>query len=489
MPPDQILPVVIVTVEWLGRLFFSAFLLLRRRPLTPTLAWLVAINTIPLVGIAAFLLIGDLRLSSRRQPLKRAFTEEHILPLISRWHEQGIAWEQASHRFDPVKDFAEAAGGMPALMGHRHELLDTTEGFHERLLADVKNAQHEIFLSTYIWHGCYASTLLTDALINAAARGVDVRILVDDAGRRLAGDGGDLERLRSGGVTVVRALPLSLYRMLFRRLDARNHRKLIAIDNRCAYCGSHNIVDRSFGTGGRRDVGPWIDATVRFEGPLVEGIRLILLRDLQYDASHQIADPPPPVPPMPDGGPGRAGDSALQLVASSIERGERGVLEQTFHTAIYAARKRVWITTPYFCPEESVLAAIMATARRGVEVRLIVPKRNDNRLVAAAEHSLWPELLAAGVHIHRYTPALLHTKCMLVDDELVITGSANMDIRSFEINLEATLFIYDGGLCADFERLLQSYLDDSETLTQEAARRGVFIRLRDHLALLLKQLL
>lgn len=486
MPPDEFLPVAIVTLEWVGRLVFSAFLLLRRRPLTPTLAWLVAINTIPFVGIAMFLLIGDLRLSSRRQPLKREFNEQHLRPLIDRWHEQGIAWEQADHRFDPVKDFAEAAGGMPALVGHRHELLSTIPGFHDRLLEDVTAAQHEIFLSTYIWHGCYASTLLTDALVNAVSRGVDVRILVDDAGRRLAGDGGDLDRLRAAGARVVRALPLSLYRLLFRRLDARNHRKLIAIDNRIAYCGSHNIVDHTFGP---RGVGPWIDATIRLEGALVEGIRLILLRDLEYDAAHQLRDPPTPVPPAPAPGPGRSGDSVLQLVASSIERGERGVLEQAFHTAIYAARERVWITTPYFCPEESVLAAIMATAKRGVEVRLIVPKRNDNRLVAAAEHSLWPELLESGVRIHRYRPALLHTKCMLVDDELVITGSANMDIRSFEINLEATLFAYNDGLCEEFDRLMRSYMDESEELTPEAARRSVLVRLRDHLALLLKQLL
>lgn len=493
MELDRLLPIILITLEWLGRLFFSAFLLLRRRPLTPTLAWLVAINTIPLVGIAAFLLIGDMRLRSSRQPRKRDFTDEHIAPAIQRWRDADLEWEDAQHRFDPVKDYAEAAGGLPALKGHHLDLLATDVDFFDRLIDDINAAEHEVFFTTYIWFACNASARLCDALIAAHNRGVDVRVMVDDAGRRLADHGSDLDRLERVGIAVVRALPVSFKRLAFRRLDARNHRKLAAIDARLAYCGSHNVTDPSFRSSGRRAIGPWIDATVRVEGPTAEAIRLVILRDLEYDADEQVDPPRPPAPPVPRDGPhiaGASGDGSLvQLVASSSAQGQRGVLEQAFHTALYAARTRVWITTPYFCPEDSVLAAIIATARRGVEVRLIVPERNDNRLVAAAEQSLWPELLDAGVRIYRYTPALLHTKTMLIDGDLGVIGSANMDIRSFEINLEATIFAFDPAFAAELERLAERYMDKSEELTIESAHRRWPIRLRDHVALLAKQLL
>ncbi len=485
-----------IPTSWLAALPFIAHVtialsitvsvILKRRPLPVSLSWIALCTFVPYVGAVIYLLIGDVRLGRRRLEAQRRYGRKILLAAVELWGERERSWIPERPTYAHIAAYGTAVCGLPPLTGNRLELLDTLDEFMTALVVAIDAAQDHCHILTYIWVPHDEGEQVAEALIRASARGVTCRILVDGVGSASFLQSELRDRLERAGVQVVPALPVGIVRALFERIDMRNHRKIAVIDGRIGFCGSHNITNATFGMHGRDPVGPWIDASIRIEGPAAEALQVIFLHDWNLDASepvHELDRYLPKLATDDDRG------AALQVLPSG-PGAEPAAIEQAILTTIYGARRRLVMTTPYFVPSDAMLSALVAAARRGVEVRIVVPKRNDSILVAAAGRSFFVDLLDAGAHIHLYRPGLLHAKTLTVDDEIALIGSANLDIRSFRLNFEVTTIVYDKSFAQILRGLQDGYIVSADAIDPDDWRRRPLARVfLDNTAQLLSPIL
>jgi cardiolipin synthase len=256
---------------------------------------------------------------------------------------------------------------------------------------------------------------------------------------------------------VVSALPASLGR----RLDLRYHRKVLVVDHRVAYIGSQNVVDPRFFKQSA-GVGEWVDAVVRMEGPAISQVTTMFDLDWSLETGTPFASPPD------RNGPAAADAGALVQVVPSGPAHNPDALRQLLLTSVYSARRRLTITTPYFVPDDAVTTALTAAALAGVDVTLVLPERNDSRLVRYASAASFEDLLKAGVRIALFTGGLLHTKSMVVDESVTLFGSVNVDTRSLRLNFEDSIIVYDPTFASEVLALQDQYLRSSRILTANA---------------------
>ena len=268
--------------------------------------------------------------------------------------------------------------------------------------------------------------------------------------------------LRQGGVELVAALPAGALSVLFVRPDLRLHRKIAVIDHEIGYTGSQNLADPCLFKI-EAGVGQWVDALVRVRGPAVNALYEIFHADWVIESGRPI-EPVPELPVQP-----RDGPAAVQVLPSGPYTRVQAI-EQVVVSVIYAARREVVLTTPYFVPSESLMTALISAAASGVAVTLIVPAKVDSRLVHFASQSFQSDLLAAGVRVALYQPGLLHTKSITVDGEFSLFGSLNLDPRSLRLDFEITLAVYDADFTAAVRRLQQTYLKHAVLLTAADCR-------------------
>ncbi len=457
---------VVFFIDFLVKLAIGIRVIMQRRPTGETLAWVMVVFSTPLLGPLLYLMFGELRLGRRRAG---RFTEL-AKPLVEWLHDirkrSLVDWNALEADYKPLAELCERTIGVPALAGNRIALLSDWEHIFHRLLADIEAATSTIHIEFYIWSDGGKANEVAEALIHAQRRGVTCRVLVDALGshRFLRGKVG--RRMREGGVHVVAALPGGLFRLPFVRFDLRLHRKIVVIDGRIGYTGSLNLVDPRYFKKGA-GFGEWVDAMVRIEGPAVEAMQIIFLADWfvesQADLDHllETADAiPQPV----------RGDVETQVMPSGPDL-PANAIEQVLLTAIYSARQELLITTPYFVPSEPLMLALVAAARRGVKVILVLPRRVDSKLVRYASSAFKGELLEAGVRIALFNGGLLHTKSVTVDRTHSLFGSVNLDPRSFRLNFEILLAMYDSRFTAKLADLQQTYIDCSELMDLETYRQ------------------
>ncbi|TVQ57131.1 MAG: cardiolipin synthase, partial [Phycisphaerales bacterium] len=265
------------------------------------------------------------------------------------------------------------------------------------------------------------------------------------------------------------ALPANLLRVAFSRVDLRNHRKITIIDGKIAYTGSHNIACEDFAP--KKKYSPWHDISVRVQGPIVRDLQMIFVEDWYLDTDESLEE-------LLDISPGVIEDGVSAQIMGSGPNAYNEAMRQLKHAAFHTAREELLITTPYFVPDEATATAICSAARRGVETTLIVPARNDSRLVAIASRSYYDMLLEAGVRVHEYQDGLLHAKTTTIDREFALVSTANLDRRSFELNFEVSVAIYDSDCASQLRYLQRSYLSRSKPVRLKAWRqRGLPRRL------------
>jgi len=264
-----------------------------------------------------------------------------------------------------------------------------------------------------------------------------------------------LEQLKTGGVDVAVALPVSAISLFRVRPDLRLHRKIVVIDDTVAYTGSFNLVDPRFFKQGA-GVGEWVDAMVRLEGPGVLALNALFRwdwevetgRDLNFDEkgdSFSVRRPGETDVQLIPSGPGSTGSNVYQPLLMSI----------------YSARREIVVTTPYFVPDEAVSTALLTAAERGVKVTVIIPERNDSRLVHYTCRSYFDDMLAAGIRIYGFGGGLLHTKSVVIDRQLALFGSVNLDVRSFWLDFEVTLGVYNPDFAERLLALHDRYIEKS----------------------------
>jgi len=467
------------------RIGFCLRIIMRKRAASVSIAWLVVILLIPIGGAIIYLLFGENRLGERRA--NRLIQNR---PIIKEWSEAlqnkpVINWDFVNPECIPLDRLVIAATGIPTMPGNRLELIDQADTFFAHLIADINQARSSCYLEFYIFNTGGLVDGLVDALFQAQQRGVTCRMLVDSIGSKEFLRSPLAKRMRASGIQVVEALPAGIIRALFMRIDLRNHRKIAIIDGEIAYTGSQNLVDPRFFKQ-QEGLGEWVDAMVRITGPAVELLTAAFMFDWLLEKKQRLIDyrgttDIHPVTP--------AGQALVQLAPSGPGYGE-DTIHNLLLTTIYAARKELLLTTPYFVPDNAILAALKSAAQRGVAVTLIVPARNDSRLVHYASRARYDTLAQAGVRIMNFSGGLLHTKTITVDGDFCLFGSVNLDMRSFWLNFEMTLFIYDKNFTDQIKALQRHYLKQATPHDNVAFQARPFgERLLENIALLVGPLL
>lgn len=479
-------PLWLLIIDWTLRLAGAVHLIWRRRPVSTTLAWLSLILFVPVVGLLLYAIIGENRLGIGRARRHEKLTKHLETEALRLWLSQRLTTEPRDIAFGHIAEFGAAVSGTPPLRGNRLALLGDNEQFLAALKADIDAASDHVHMLFYIWTEDSGGRTIGEALMAAARRGVSVRVLVDGIGSRKFLGGSLCEQMRSAGVKVVEALPVRLWRLPFKRLDLRNHRKIAVFDGKVAYCGSQNIHDTSFRSKKWRKTGQWIDASVRVEGPAAQALDVTFLRDWQLDSDEDILHVDPFLPRLAIGD---DAESIVQLVPSGPGPTPMAI-HQAILTTIYSAREELIMTTPYFVPDEAMLEALRAAAVRGVRVVLCVPEVSDSLLVAAAARSHYLDMLESGIEIWQYRGGVLHSKIVTMDRAMALIGSTNMDQRSFFLNFEITMFVYDDDFASVLRFLQMDYLSKSSRIyLDEWRKRSQWEIFRDNAAQLLGPLL
>lgn len=479
----NIWPFVVILGEFALKLALISFILTRRRmnPAT-SLAWIVVMFALPLLGMVLYLLIGETRIARRRIKQHesivariRSMTAGSDAPV----HRYRHAWVPSD--YTPIALLAESVARNPVRPGNRLTLVGDTDVFVQSLVEDIDAAELHCHLLFYIYLPDHSGRRVAEALMNAERRGVECRVLVDSVGSKQLLRSDLARQMRDAGVQVVEALPVNALRALFHRIDLRNHRKIVVIDGHIGYTGSHNLADPEFGI--KKRYAPWVDAAMRIDGPATGDLQALFVEDWYLDTDEALADVIKVAPGAHDDG------APVQIMGTGPDTNNEA-LRQLVPAMIHAAREELILTTPYFVPDESTLLALAAAGRRGVETTLVVPARNDSPLVAAASRGYYDMMLEADVRVAEYTGGLLHAKTMTIDRNLAIVSTANLDRRSFDLNFEVSSMIYDSDFASELRLLQKSYLNQARIIRADVWRaRPWRVRLTHNAAGLLSPLL
>jgi cardiolipin synthase len=462
--------------EWAIRLAMLVVVPFRRTPAAAK-GWLLLVFFEPWVGLALYLLIGRAKLR-RWQREQLARLPEAMAGVVGRLAKHpNIFHPEVGRALSQAVTLAENLGQSPILGGNAVELLTDYDGTIARLVQDIDRAMNHVHLQFYIFADDRATAPVIEALGRAVQRGVRCRVLADAIGSRSA-----LRTLRPKltalGVAVHEMLPVGLVPWKKGRLDLRNHRKIVVLDGRVGYTGSQNLICATFKKGLTYE-----DLMARVTGPVVLELQYLFAADWFLE-TNEVLDGEAEFP-----GPEIAGDIPAQALPSGPAFPTQNN-QRLFVALVHGARKRVVLTTPYFIPDDPLLQALQTAVLRGVEVHLVVSEAGDQPIVALAQRSYYEELLEAGVWIHPYRANFLHAKHLSIDDAVALIGTSNLDIRSFVLNAEVMLMIYDPGVTARLAAVQEGYFANSEVLTlAQWQQRSFASKVAQNLARLLSPLL
>ncbi len=465
-----------MVTEWTIRLGALLLVPLRRSP-DSARAWLLLMLFLPVPGLIVYLLIGRPTYPRRRRARLQEATRLLEGAALEVAHSRACRRPVLSATFRQSERLIEKIGTFPALGDNRVDLSADYGGVVDALVGDIDAARHHVHLLMYIFADDPTGNRVIEALARAAARGVRCRVLIDAAGSRPWARG-VTRRLRGSGIRVARSLPIAPWRRGSARADLRNHRKIVVIDGATGYIGSQNIVDAEAAKGVVNE-----ELVARLAGPAVIELQAVFAVDWFLETSEVLA-----------GAlyfPHRAGPGATtaQIVPSGPDYGEAELGPLTV-ALVHAARERVVITTPYFIPDAALLQALRTAVLRGIAVDLILPSVSDNRFVRLAQQSYYSELLESGVRLHLYKERFLHAKHLSIDDEIVLIGSSNVDVRSFVLNAEVTLVVYGRATALALRAHQERCLAASEHLrASQWASRPVAAKLAENIARLVGPLL
>ena len=462
---------LLLTLGWLGYLvWLGGWIVLQKRAPAATLSWLLGLAALPYVGFLIYYVFGPQRI--KRQRLRRA-----------RAHVALPAAEGAVVAAETVElsRLAQATSGLPATTATDVRLLVDGAATYDALLAEVRTACHHIHLEYYIYAADQTGTALRDALVERARAGVAVRLLLDAVGSSKCPRRFFAPLLAAGG-ELAWFHPMRFGRIWKRPwLNLRSHRKIVVIDGRVAFTGGINITDEE---NERLRSDAYRDLHLRLEGDAVRPLQLVFVEDWAYatgtrDFISSVAKAMPPAHPGP---------IQAQVLTSGPDSPWEAI-HRLHVSVIHAARQRVWLVTPYFVPGSEAMMALTSAALGGLDVRLLVPRTGDSRVVTFAARSYFDELLAAGAKVYEYGPRMLHTKALLVDDDVAILGSANFDARSFRLNFEVSVLFRDATIAAALARLIEGEFASAPRVREQRSRSLWTVRLPEALARLMSPLL
>ena len=511
-----------VMAYFLIRLWLVVRVIQQQRRQSAAIAWIAVLFALPVVGIIGYMLFGEINIG--HQYRKRSLMAQKLLRDFA--NAQHINFNEISKNLDTearqLSNIALLKTGLGVYDHHTLTLMTDADHIFASLLADIRAANTIILLEFYIVSPQGRVIELLEALMAATQRGVSVHLLADSVGSHTFFRSSWVKKLKAAGVFVHESLPVGLFKTIVKRIDIRNHRKLAIFDSCYGYTGSFNLIDPDFF---KQDahVGKWIDVMIRVESHdtvnSVKAMALVTTTDISAETNanfsnlekivnrftkslyidtsklhhHKLqrvanargagqnANTRVPNPPLLKILPLQSSLQAypsvsqvsLQLIPSAPELTGH-VIYETLVCAIFAAKKQVVITTPYFVPDDALLLAMTTAAKRGVKVILNVPKKVDSLLVQFASQAYFDPLLSAGVQIYLFNAGLLHAKILCVDDDYCLFGTVNMDMRSFYLNMEVSMAIYNRTMTQQILTCQYKYLQQSEPLQRDRWQQRSF---------------
>nr|WP_313099492.1 phospholipase D-like domain-containing protein [Moraxella sp. CTOTU48717] len=511
-----------VIAHFLITLWLVVRVIQQQRRQSVAIAWIAVLFALPVVGIIGYMLFGETNIG--HQYRKRSLMVQKLLRDFANAHQ--IDFNKISENLDTearqLSNIALLKTGLGVYDNHTLTLITDADHIFASLLADIRAANTMILLEFYIVSPQGRVIELLEALMAATQRGVSVHLLADSVGSHAFFRSSWVQKLRDADVFVHESLPVGLFKTIVKRIDIRNHRKLAIFDSCYGYTGSFNLIDPDFFKQNEH-VGKWIDVMIRVEShDTVNSVKAMSLvtttdisaetnanfsnlekivnrftkslyidtsklhhRKLQHEANARGAGQnantrvaqPPLLKILPLQSSLQAYPSvsqvSLQLIPSAPELTGH-VIYETLVCAIFAAKKQVVITTPYFVPDDALLLAMTTAAKRGVKVILNVPKKVDSLLVQFASQAYFEPLLSAGVQIYLFNAGLLHAKILCVDDDYCLFGTVNMDMRSFYLNMEVSMAIYNRTMTQQILTCQHEYLRQSELLQRDGWQQRSF---------------
>ena len=425
--------------------------LMDNRQPAKTMAWVLVIGFVPVIGVIFYLFFGINHRKERiiSQGQMDELTKRSMLNFVEQHN------FRVPERQKPLVDlFVNQNLALPFKVG-QVDIMTDGYAFFPELLKDIAAATHHIHMNMYIIEDDALGRLVADALKAKARQGVKVRLIYDDVGcwrvgRRF------FEQMREAGVEVAPFLPVR-FPSFTSKVNYRNHRKIIVIDGRVGYIGGMNIARRYVST-------QWRDTMLRVQGGVIYALQRAFLVDW-YFVDHTLITDRIYYPPVDEEATPSVHSStsnvqrptSIAQVVTSGPMARYPEIMQGFVRIILAARRYIYIETPYFLPNEPILFALKTAALAGVDVRVMCPLSSDARFIDWASRSYLREIYDAGAQVYLYKPGFLHSKLLISDDSLVSCGSVNVDFRSLENNFEANVFVYDEGTAL---RLKKVFLDD-----------------------------
>lgn len=508
---ESVVTTIVLVIEYVVKLVAIGTVPENRRPSSGQ-AWLLLILFLPVVGLPLFLLIGSPYVHGRRHRLQQQANK--AIELYTANHPLVPTTVRSTATTATLVTLNRELTSMPCVLGFNDGLHPDARQSVAAIAAAIDGAERYVHLEIYALGLDEVTEPLFAAMARAVQRGVRVRVLYDQLGSSKYSRHREMNRrLTADGIVWYRMMPIDLLRRRWRRPDLRNHRKLVVIDGQRAFMGSQNMIEPGYHSKRNHRVGrEWVDLNIEVSGEIVQSLDVIFATDwlaesgevLVSTSTGEIIDSDADRSAIEDAGPADSPDVGSQLetyhphaedereptVFQLIPSGPGFPTEpnlRLFTSMMYLAQRSVSIVSPYFVPDESLLAAITTAAYRGVVVELFVSEKADQFMVHHAQRSYYQGLLEAGVRVYLYpAPYVLHTKAVTVDGQFGVIGSSNMDMRSFALDYEIMLLgmgeEYTGSLnrvFADYRRLSteldlqtwmqrpwpQRYLDNALRLT------------------------
>ncbi len=458
----------------------------RRNP-SSTWAWLTVIFFVPVIGFIFYCIFGK---EGKKEKMFKRKAEHDVNTYVSYLHRMEKystmirAQKQAIEgRIDIIDakhhdDLAYLHINSGNCITYDNEVKSYYEGNskYEDLINDIRNAREYVHMEYYILRNDGLGNKIVSELTKKAAEGVEVRLLFDGIGNHTLPKKMFAEYKKAGGKVGVFLPPL------ITRINYRDHRKISVIDGKIGYVGGLNIGDEYLGRVKR--YGPWRDTHIRIVGDAVDQLQLRFIMDWNFVCDNEIKLSDKYFPAKES-----RGNAKMQIVSSGPDTKEENIRNGYFKM-INEAETNVYITTPYFVPDDGIFSALKVAALSGIDVRIIIPANPDHPFVYWASMSYLGELLDAGVKCYQYNKGFVHSKTMYVDGFVTSVGTANMDIRSFALNFEVNAFIYDRKLTEEHQAQFMRDIEDSTEITKEwYSKRSAWFKIREAVSRLISPML
>ncbi|MDN5476163.1 MAG: cardiolipin synthase [Chryseobacterium sp.] len=478
-------PYILLGLEGLyliGIIFLAGKIIMDTRNTSKTLAYLMLIIFLPVLGIIIYFVFGVNYRKNKFYTFKIERNEQvyqAVSTYIRETHHKTLeSHQEQMDQFLTTVNFLYNAGHSPLSQGNYAEILVNGEGKFEKVFEVLEKAVHHIHLEYYIYDNDSIGNRLADLLIKKAGQGVKVRFLYDDMGSGKIGKK-LLQRLKDASIEVSPVNKIT-FRLLANRVNYRDHRKIIIVDGAEVFTGGINVSDKYINPNPKQY---WRDVHLYMKGEAAFYFQFLFFSNWIF-ATEKI----PEISQLYFTKSLEEGSSLIQTAASGPDTQPSIMLSTT--SAILSAKKRIYIMTPYFIPVETVFNAIKQAALSGVDVRLMVPKSGDSIVVNAAAYSYYEELLENKVRVFFYKKGFIHAKTMLIDDIFSSVGTANMDVRSQELNFEVNALVFDQKINGKLQDLFREDMNDCEEIHLDSwKKRPKYKVFFEHLARLLSPLI